>query len=205
MAARAVQEKLFGGMHIVPINGSAGRLISRRRRSRSLSILAPLMILAASAAGANELRELVEHYRVGHEKEIVAQLDELARIPSIAAEPQGLIRAADRLKALLDQRGFQTALLSAGSGLPPVVFGSLRHQGATHTVVFYAHYDGQPVTPSQWRSDPFVPVMRNGTQDHDVAWTGARAALDPEWRLFGRAVSDDKASIVAFLGAWDAL
>jgi acetylornithine deacetylase/succinyl-diaminopimelate desuccinylase-like protein len=88
------------------------------------------------------------------------------------------------------------------------VFGYLKSPGATRTVVFYAHYDGQPVTPSQWKSDPFIPVMRSGplnSGEHDIDWKAARSPFDPEWRLFGRAASDDKASIVAFLAAFDAL
>jgi acetylornithine deacetylase/succinyl-diaminopimelate desuccinylase-like protein len=91
---------------------------------------------------------------------------------------------------------------------PPLVFGYLKSPGARRTVVFYAHYDGQPVTPSQWKSDPFVPVMRSGplnSGEHDVDMKAARSPFDPQWRLFGRAVNDDKASIVAFLAAFDAL
>jgi acetylornithine deacetylase/succinyl-diaminopimelate desuccinylase-like protein len=75
-------------------------------------------------------------------------------------------------------------------------------------VVFYAHYDGQPVTPSQWSSEPFSPVMRSGPLTADaktIDWQHAKPPYDPEWRLFGRAAADDKASIVAFLSAFDAL
>jgi acetylornithine deacetylase/succinyl-diaminopimelate desuccinylase-like protein len=53
--------------------------------------------------------------------------------------------------------------------------------------MFYAHYDGQPVNPDEWRTgDPFKPV-----QEGD--------------RLYGRSTSDDKAAIVAMAGALDAL
>jgi acetylornithine deacetylase/succinyl-diaminopimelate desuccinylase-like protein len=140
--------------------------------------------------------------------EIVGQLDELIRIRSVAADAAGLAAAADRLQALLKERGFETKQLSPGTGVPPLVFGYLKSPGARRTVVFYAHYDGQPVTPSQWKSDPFVPVMRSGplnSSGHDIDLKAARSPFDPEWRLFGRAASDDKASIVAFLAAFDAL
>ncbi|HEY5413128.1 MAG TPA: M20/M25/M40 family metallo-hydrolase, partial [Caulobacteraceae bacterium] len=52
------------------------------------------------------------------------------------------------------------------------------------------------------------PVMRSGTLESGapvVDWKAVKGPLDPEWRLFGRAASDDKASIVAFLAAFDAL
>lgn len=165
-------------------------------------------IFAATQASAANLRDQIEGYRIAHESQIVGQLDELTRIRSVAADPAGLAAAADRLQSLLKERGFETKQLSPGTGAPPLVFGYLRSPGARRTVVFYAHYDGQPVTPSQWKSDPFIPVMRSGplnSGEHDIDLKAARSPFDPEWRLFGRAVSDDKASIVAFLAAFDAL
>jgi acetylornithine deacetylase/succinyl-diaminopimelate desuccinylase-like protein len=74
-------------------------------------------------------------------------------------------------------------------------------------VVFYAHYDGQPVNPKDWASPPFSPTMRAGsdTGSKTIDWRTAPLPFDPEWRLFGRAASDDKSSIVAFLSAFDAL
>jgi acetylornithine deacetylase/succinyl-diaminopimelate desuccinylase-like protein len=170
--------------------------------------LGVVCICAAAPAFAADLRTQVEHYRIAHEVQIVGQLDELARIRSVAAEPTGLAAAADHLQALLQARGFDAKQLSVKPGTPPLVFGELRSPGARRTVVFYAHYDGQPVTPSQWSSDPFVPVMRSGrlnSGEHDIDWRSARPPLDPEWRFFGRAISDDKSSIVAFLAAFDAL
>jgi acetylornithine deacetylase/succinyl-diaminopimelate desuccinylase-like protein len=171
------------------------------------------ILAAALHAGAAELEPQVEIYRAAHEADIVAQLDELTRLKSVAADPAGLKATADRLQELLKQRGFETSQLGRGGGGPPAVFGSLKARGAHRTVIFYAHYDGQPVTPSQWSSDPFVPVMRSGalnSGEHEIDWSdvrgpGAHTPFDPEWRLFGRAVSDDKASIVAFLAAFDAL
>ena len=167
-----------------------------------------LAVFAAPQLFAANLRDHVEGYRITHESQIVGQLDELTRIRSIAADPAGIAEAADRLQSLLKERGFETKQLSAGNGTPAVVFGSLRSPGARRTVVFYAHYDGQPVTPSEWKSDPFIPAMRSGplnSGEHDIDLKAARSPFHPEWRLFGRAASDDKASIVAFLGAFDAL
>ncbi len=44
-----------------------------------------------------------------------------------------------------------------------------------------------------------------GTGEHEIDWQHAARPFDPEWRLYGRSTSDDKASIVAFLSAFDAL
>src|SRR5580698_2750962 len=175
---------------------------------RTLIACCAASILLATQSSAADLKSRVDGYRTAHEAAIVGQLDELARLKSVAADPAGLKAMADRLQEFLKQRGFEVSQLGSETGAPPVVFGSLKSAGAKRTVIFYAHYDGQPVTPSQWSSDPFNPVMRSGplnTGEHEVDWKNARPPYDPEWRLFARAVSDDKASIVAFLGAFDAL
>jgi acetylornithine deacetylase/succinyl-diaminopimelate desuccinylase-like protein len=174
-----------------------------RRLTTILAATAGLLSIPAHAA--DPLTD-VARYRAAHEKAIVGQLDALARVESVAANPQALVAQADMLAGLLEARGFTTRKLAA-DGSPPIVLGELRTPGAKRTVIFYAHYDGQPVTPSQWATPPFAPMMRGGTlqaKAPPVDWQAA-AALDPEWRLYGRAVSDDKASIAAFLAAYDAL
>jgi acetylornithine deacetylase/succinyl-diaminopimelate desuccinylase-like protein len=165
-------------------------------------------LLALPAVHAADLRTRVEQYRLAHETAIVGEIDALTRLKSVAADPAGLAAAAQTLEAALKQRGFQASQLSTGPGTPAAVFGVFSTPHAKRTVLFYAHYDGQPVTPAQWSSDPFTPVMREHglAQDaHEVDWRHAKPPFDPEWRLFGRAVSDDKASIAAFLAAFDAL
>jgi acetylornithine deacetylase/succinyl-diaminopimelate desuccinylase-like protein len=173
------------------------------------SALAILTTFAAlSGALASDLGQQVDGYRASHEAAIVEQLDELTRMKSVAANPDGIVAAAAKLEGLLKARGFQTAEFTAQRGSPPLVFGSYGSPHAKRTVMFYAHYDGQPVTPSQWSSDPFGPVMRNGSLGdgaRDIDWKNVKPPFDPEWRLFGRAAADDKASIVAFLAAFDAL
>ncbi|SNS75743.1 Acetylornithine deacetylase/Succinyl-diaminopimelate desuccinylase [Sphingomonas laterariae] len=172
----------------------------------AVAVLAGLSVAIGGTAAAQQSD--VGAYRRAHEREILGRLVDLARIPSVAAQPAELDRTADWLVGELRARGFSSRLLAAGANAPKVVFGQLDTPGAKRTVVFYAHYDGQPVTASEWASDPFVPVMRSGPLSAgagEVDWRQAKVALDPEWRLFGRGVSDDKASIIAFLAAFDAL
>jgi acetylornithine deacetylase/succinyl-diaminopimelate desuccinylase-like protein len=166
------------------------------------------MLLAALPTQAADLHAQVERYRALHEAAIVGQLDQLVRLKSVAADPAGLAATADRLQELLRQRGFDVSQLKSPAGGPPAVFGVLKSGRAKRTVIFYAHYDGQPVSPSQWSSDPFIPVMRSGalnSGEPGIDWASAASPFDPEWRLYARAVSDDKASIVAFLAGFDAL
>lgn len=175
-------------------------------KSMLFAVLAFTMV-GANASHADDLTQAVNGWRSAHEREIVGKLDALTRHKSIAADPAGLAAAATALEKELESRGFTAELLGRADA-PPVVYASLTVPGARRTVTFYAHYDGQPVTPSQWSSDPFDPVMRSGPLGADVPavdWKHAKPPFDPEWRLFGRAVADDKTSIVAFLAAFDAL
>jgi acetylornithine deacetylase/succinyl-diaminopimelate desuccinylase-like protein len=168
----------------------------------------PMALSATAAAAAADLFQAIDGYRATHESQIVSQLGDLTRLRSVAADPAGLAAAADLLVGQLAERGFAATKWQVDGAQAPLVFGQLSTSGAHRTVVFYAHYDGQPVTPSQWGSDPFVPIMRSGppgTGEHEIDWRTSRSRLDPEWRLFGRAVADDKASIIAFLAAFDAL
>ena len=171
-------------------------------------LLLSIGILAASPVAAASLQSDIRAWRQANEKEIVGRLEALATIPSVAADKAGLDRTADMLGSERRRRGFEVRLLEAAPGAPKAVFGRLDTPGARRTVTFYAHYDGQPVTPSQWASDPFKPVMRKGALADGgaaIAWREAKGALDPDWRLFARGASDDKASIVAFLAGFDAL
>ena len=173
---------------------------------RLLAAALSMALLGGTAARAGDLRDEVREWRTSHEAGIAGDLADLISLRSVAADPAGLKATADRLEAALRSRGFTARQLTAG-GSPPLVFAELKVRGARRTVTFYAHYDGQPVTPSQWRSDPFTPVMRTGMSADatEIDWRKPGVRLDPEWRLFGRAASDDKSSIIAFLAAMDAL
>lgn len=173
-----------------------------------LSLCAAALLAAiSSAAPAADLPESIAQWRQAHERQIVDDLAGFVSIPSVAANPDGLAAMADRLRAKLAQGGFQTRLIGADTGAPPVVYGYLPTLGARRTVVFYAHYDGQPVDPAQWASPPFTPTLRQGPNptSKPLDWRTVALPFNPEWRLFGRAASDDKSSIVAFLSAFDAL
>ena len=148
----------------------------------------------------------VRAYRAAHETAIVAELAELVSLPNVATDLAAIERNATALTATLERRGFTVQRLAAAEGTPPSLFAVLPNPAAKRRVVFYAHFDGQPVTPADWRSDPFRPVLRAGPElgspEVDLA---TAPALDPEWRLYARSASDDKAPIVAILTALDAL
>jgi acetylornithine deacetylase/succinyl-diaminopimelate desuccinylase-like protein len=165
---------------------------------------------AASGAPAPErLRELVRAYRLRHDKEIVGELAAFAALRNVARDRSGMADVsanADALAAMLQRRGIAARRLEV-PGSPPAVFGELRAPGARRTVVFYAHYDGQPADAAEWHGQPWKPVLRNGPlpAGREVDLAGAPSPLPGEWRLFARSASDDKGPIVGMLAALDAL
>jgi acetylornithine deacetylase/succinyl-diaminopimelate desuccinylase-like protein len=181
------------------------------RRRTVVAWTASLLLATAATAENSSVRDRVRAYRVAHEKEIVKELTDLLALPNVATRVADVERNAEFLTGLLQRRGFQVRRLSAGDGTPPSLYASLAVPGAKRTVMFYAHYDGQPVDQKGWVSDPFKPVIRSGplgpgVKEIDLASLSAMSGpLDPEWRIYARSASDDKAPIIAMLTALDAL
>jgi len=184
-------------------------------------ISAPSLLAQVSVGGKVETRRIlppVQHvveevraYRMANEDRIMRELREFLSIPNIASDTPNIQKNAGRLKEMLEARGIETHLLSI-EGRGPVVFGKLDSLGATRTVIFYAHYDGQPVVASEWTDQaPFEPVLR----DKPIEAGGQRVpfpdaatyanAYQPDWRIYARSASDDKSPIVSVLTALDAL
>jgi acetylornithine deacetylase/succinyl-diaminopimelate desuccinylase-like protein len=170
------------------------------------------MILASMACGAEhvaaaptaaEIRSAVRSYREQHEPAIVGEFAQLLAIPNHASDTANIRRTAQLIVRLLQNRRVEARLLEH-AGAPPVVFGKIDVPGATQTVTFYAHYDGQPTRQTGWTAGPFEPTLRqpDGTA---VDLRALPKRLDPESRLFARSASDDKAPIIGILTALDAL
>ena len=151
-----------------------------------------------SASVAKQARE----WRSQHEHEILQEFSELLAIPNLASDRPNIQRNAIAIRALLEKRGLTTALLTLDDA-PPIVIGDLLAPGGKRTIAFYAHYDGQPVDPARWKSDPWKPVMRENS-GRDIDWHNAKS-IDPEWRLYARSAGDDKTPIIGMLAALDAL
>jgi acetylornithine deacetylase/succinyl-diaminopimelate desuccinylase-like protein len=153
-----------------------------------------LILVAALALSLNAISQsapaAARQWHQGHQMEILQEFTTLLSIPNVASDTPNIQRNADALLAMLKKRGIDARLLTVPN-VNPVVFGEIKTPGAKHTIVFYAHYDGQPVTPSEWDGGaPFTPVTRT---------------VNGEPRIYARSASDDKAAIIAQLTALDAL
>ena len=159
-----------------------------------------------------EVVQAVRDYRMGNEDRIIRELSEFLAIPNIASDTPNIQKNAAHLVEMLEARRIETHLLPI-SGRGPVVFGKLISPEAKRTVIFYAHYDGQPVDPSAWTDGkPFEPVLRDAAIEaggkripFPANDAQHRAVYNDDWRIYARSASDDKSPIVALLAAIDAL
>lgn len=167
--------------------------------------LACLFISLPSSASPPGAR--LKSYIEKEHARILQEYSAFLSIPNLAADLLNIRRNAEAVVALLERRGVKARLLET-EGSPPLVFGELLRPGAKRTVIFYAHYDGQPVDPSQWMDDPWKPVLRDGRLEE-----GGKV-IDPseikfdgrhDYRLYARSSSDDKAPIMALAAALDFL
>jgi acetylornithine deacetylase/succinyl-diaminopimelate desuccinylase-like protein len=151
---------------------------------------AALLLLASAYSQTQTPAQAAEAYTTAHQADLIRQFSDFLSIPNVAADPAGLSRNADLLLHELQRRNIDAQLLTIPNA-PAVVFGQLNTPGAQHTIVFYAHYDGQPVAPSEWDiPTPFTPTLRT---------------INGEPRIYARSAGDDKAAIFAQLTAIDAL
>jgi acetylornithine deacetylase/succinyl-diaminopimelate desuccinylase-like protein len=169
-----------------------------------------VLVLATHAPGAAEApsHPEVRAWRSANEHAILDEFTRLLAIPNVATDRDDIRRNAKVLVEMMQKRGLNPRLLAIDDpDAPPAVYGEWKVPGATRTLVFYAHYDGQPVTPSDWASDPWVPTWRDGPLGGDtrVVQLPGDGAIDPQWRIYGRGASDDKAGVMAILAATDAL
>lgn len=158
-----------------------------------MHVIPSFLFLAALLFQAAPLRTSVTAWVDAHQKEIVTELLDTLAIPNVAADRANIRRNADHLRALLERHGFGAELLETSGN--PLVFGSMPVPGATRTILFYCHYDGQPVDPKAWKQpDPFTAGVRvSGFYD-------GIPPLSPEERAMLDAVPDDSAQMLGTFG-----
>ena len=177
-----------------------------RPHRRAAAAMAFLAIVLAPPVQAQT--PAVRQWRQANEHAILREYVGFLSLPNVARNRDDIRLNADSLMAMMRRRGLEPRLLQAEDA-PPAVYGEWRVPGATRTIVLYAHYDGQPTDSAAWHgSHPWRPVIRTARLDRGgqiIPLPAEGEAVDPEWRLYARSASDDKAGVMAILAAVDAM
>lgn len=116
---------------------------------------------------------------------MVADLQSLIRQPSVSAKKQGLVECATLVAEIMISAGIKSELLYLEDrSVPPVVYGEVKsNSNPGRTLLFYNHYDVQPVEPLElWDADPFSGKVEGNY-------------------VFGRGSADDKGELVTRIKA----
>jgi acetylornithine deacetylase/succinyl-diaminopimelate desuccinylase-like protein len=174
----------------------------------AVALCAPAGDLVAQDRTPAAIASEVRAYRQANEPVIVRELIDLLAIPNIASDEPNIKRNADLLRAMFERRGMRVQFFGV-EHRGPIIFAELPADGAVRTLVFYAHYDGQPVDERAWTgTGPFEPGLRTGSIEAGGVlrpFPSAGTRYQDDWRIYARSASDDKSPIVALLAAIDAL
>src|SRR6186713_1544930 len=123
-----------------------------------------------------------------HRDRYVEELKAYLAIPSISALPQhaaDVKRCAEWTADEMRRIGLQNVKLIETPGFP-VVYGDWLQAPGAPTILFYGHYDVQPVDPlNLWESPPFEATVRDG-------------------EIYARGAADDKGQVFMHLKAIEA-
>ncbi|HET7389317.1 MAG TPA: M20/M25/M40 family metallo-hydrolase [Nitrososphaeraceae archaeon] len=124
----------------------------------------------------------------------ITDLQDLIRQPSVSAKNQGLVACANLVVRIMKKAGIDTKLLYIDDRLktekedispPPLVYGEVRSKSNPNgkTILFYNHYDVQPVEPLElWEEDPYSGKVQGNY-------------------IFGRGSADDKGELITRIKA----
>src|SRR6185295_15259295 len=133
------------------------------------------------------MNDVVDFINVNRDR-YIDELKQYLAIPSISALPEhagDVRRAAEWTADACRTAGFQNVKLIETPG-NPVVYGDWLNAPGKPTILFYGHYDVQPVDPlNLWTSPPFEATVRDG-------------------EIYARGSADDKGQVFMHLKAVEA-
>ena len=109
----------------------------------------------------------------------------LLKQPSISAKGEGVRECSKFVEKFMQKAGIQTEVIELREG-NPVLLGNVPSKKSRRTLMFYGHYDVQPIEPLQeWTSDAFAAELKNG-------------------KIVARGASDSKNNVMALINAVEA-
>ncbi len=126
-------------------------------------------------------------------KGLISDLQTLIRQPSISAKKQGLTECAVLVFQIMVRAGIRSEVLNLSphesnqkkEAIAPIVYGEVKSKmnPDAKTILFYNHYDVQPVEPVEfWDSDPFSGKVEGNY-------------------IYGRGSADDKGELITRIKA----
>src|ERR1051325_56477 len=138
---------------------------------------------------STQLPSVLDHIDTDFDNSL-ARLFALLRIKSISADPAfagDCKMAAEHLAKDIATLGFAAAV-KATAGHPAIVATSNGKGGGRPHVLFYGHYDVQPVDPlNLWHRPPFEPVVTDHADGRKI--------------IVARGAEDDKGQVMTFVEA----
>ncbi len=121
-----------------------------------------------------------DEYVSSHRAQFLAELQDLCRQPSVAAQNLGMREMADKVLGRFKRLGAEARLIPV-EGAPPVVYAEIG--SGPRTLLIYDHYDVQPPEPFElWETGPWEAAIRDG-------------------KIFARGVSDNKGDLLSRIQA----
>ena len=119
-----------------------------------------------------------------HRNELLNDLQTLIKQPSISAKNEGIEECSILVSKMLKKAGVSSEILRLNKNAAPLVFGEVKStSNPSKTLLFYNHYDVQPVEPiEEWEYPPFSGKIIGN-------------------KIFGRAASDDKGELITRIKA----
>ncbi len=121
-----------------------------------------------------------------HMSGLVSELQTLIQQPSVSAKNEGIEECAQLVKKTLEKSGIKSEILKL-KNVAPLVYGEVKSKkNPNKTLMFYNHYDVQPVEPYDlWDDPPFSGKIKGN-------------------KIFGRGSSDDKGELITRIKAVEA-
>lgn len=180
------------------------------KRNKTLLLFFVMFLVSTSAFAQNKVQEAVEKYTENNGAAILQEYKGLLEIPNVASDLDDMQKNAEWIMNAFEERGVSMELLELPNEpeAPPVIYGELKAEDAERTLVIYVHYDGQPVDPQNWTHNPWEPTLYTGSMQEGGKprpFPEEGEMVNPDWRIYGRSASDDKAPIPALLATLEVL
>ena len=119
-----------------------------------------------------------------HMNDLLKDLQTLIKQPSISAKNEGIEECAVLVAKMLKKAGVSSEILRLNKTAAPLVFGEIKSKSnPAKTLLFYNHYDVQPIEPlEEWNDPPFSGKIIGN-------------------KIFGRGASDDKGELITRIKA----